>query len=84
LLKFIDMCFEEKSAYVHKLVGVDLTTVLYREVTLGQLQWAHKHLYWVVTSTKFLKVPRQLLPDAQPQSHRIVSSEQKMGGGDYS
>jgi len=75
------MCFEGKSAYVHKLVGVDLTTVLYREVTSEQLQWANKHLYRVVTSAKFLKVPRQLLPDAQLQSHRIVSGEQKTGGG---
>jgi hypothetical protein len=59
------MYFEEKSAcHLHKLAGVDLTTLLYREVTLGQLQWANKHLYQVVTSSKFLKVLRQLLPDA--------------------
>jgi len=62
---------------VHKLAGVDLTTVLHRAVTSVQLQWANKHLCQVVTRANFLKVPRQMLPDAQPQSHRIVSNEQK-------
>jgi len=66
---------------VHKLAGVDLTTVLHREVTLGQPQWANKHLCQVITCVEFLKVPRQLLPDAQPQIHRIFSNEQKTEEG---
>jgi hypothetical protein len=76
------LCFyvtreEKSSCHVYTLAGVDLTIVVHKEVTLGQLQWANKHLCQVVTCANFLKVPRQLLPHAQPQIHRIVSNEQK-------